>query len=74
MRLLVLLLSFGFMASNAQNPLFPIVGNGLKGFIDAEGTVVISPKFKAIKSFSEGLAAARLPRGLYGFIDYDWFE
>jgi hypothetical protein len=70
MRLLMLLFLINFTAKiHAQNSLFPITENGLKGFINTEGKVIIEPKFKAIKSFSEGLAAARLPCGLYGFID-----
>jgi hypothetical protein len=70
MRFLMLLFSINCLTfTHAQNPLFPITEKGLKGFINAEGTVIIEPKFKTIKSFSEGLAAARLPCGLYGFID-----
>ena len=52
-----------------QPLLFPIVENGLNGFIDSTGKVVIMPKFKTIKPFAEGLAAAREPEGDYGFID-----
>jgi hypothetical protein len=54
---------------NAQNPLFLITEKGKEGAIDSTGKIIIAPIFKTIKSFSEGLAAARLEKSNYGFID-----
>lgn len=57
----------------AQKSLFLIIENGQYGFIDSTGKVVIAPRFKAVGTFSEGLAAAR-EGGYYGYIDTkgDW--
>lgn len=59
--------------STAQSPpaprrLFPIVVNGLHGFIDSTGRVVIAPRFDDTFSFAEGLAPVRLGRK-WGYID-----
>jgi hypothetical protein len=45
MRLLMLLFLINFTAkTHAQNALFPITEKGLKGFINAEGKVIINKK------------------------------
>jgi hypothetical protein len=70
MRILLFLIFTTLIHSiNAQNPLFLITEKGKEGAIDSTGKVIIAPIFKTIKSFSEGLAAARLEKGNYGFID-----
>ncbi|MBS1613799.1 MAG: WG repeat-containing protein [Bacteroidetes bacterium] len=53
-----------------KEALFPIVENGLYGFIDSTGAVRIKPKYKSCGNFSEGTAAVRLD-GLYGYINTD---
>lgn len=48
--------------------LFPIIENGLWGYIDVSGKVIIEPKFRVAGQFSEGLAPVRL-NGTYGYIN-----
>jgi len=55
-------------AQENYTPLFRIYENGLYGFIDSTGTVVIPPKYKGAGEFSEGLAPVR-ENGYYGYID-----
>ena len=68
--LLFFLLAFSFQgctqAKDKQTfELYPIVENGLWGFINHEGVVVIQPRFRAAGEFSEGTAprnsSSRLP-------------
>ena len=47
---------------------YPIIKDGLYGYIDQTGRIVIEPRFFAAGQFSEGLAAVRL-KGTYGYID-----
>lgn len=54
--------------SKETEKLFPIVENGLWGYINKLGEVVIKPQFRCAGQFSEGLASVRL-NGTYGFID-----
>lgn len=42
---------------NSNDVLYPIEENGLYGFIDENGNVVISPQFLSVASFSDGLSA-----------------
>lgn len=49
-------------------PLFRIFENGLYGYIDSTGVIIIPPKFKSAGEFSEGLAPVR-ENGYYGYID-----
>lgn len=56
--------SFGQVA---QEVLFPIQENGLWGYIDSTGTVIIPFRFLSAGDFSEGLAPVRLV-GRYGYI------
>ena len=48
--------------------------DGLWGYVDAKGEVKIAPKFERADSFSQGLAAARVPDGAEGYIgpDGEW--
>ncbi|HMQ78646.1 MAG TPA: WG repeat-containing protein [Ignavibacteria bacterium] len=55
-------------AQDSYKPLFKIYENGLYGYIDSTGAVVIPPKFKGAGEFSEGLAPVR-ENGYYGYID-----
>jgi hypothetical protein len=55
-------------AQNSYKPLFKIYENGLYGYIDSTGAVIIPPKFKGAGEFSEGLAPVR-ENGYYGYID-----
>jgi WG containing repeat len=48
--------------------LLPIIDNGKHGFINAQGKIIIKPVFANIRSFTEGVAPARID-GLFGFID-----
>lgn len=43
-------------------------GQGLHGFLDKNGVVVIKPRFQFVKNFSEGLTPAEFNRK-YGYID-----
>lgn len=59
-----------FLELKAQSDkLFPIVDNGLWGYINQEGEIKIEPMFLQASKFSEGLAAVRI-RGIYGYINY----
>ena len=66
--LLASLLSCFQILHAADKQLYPIIENGLWGFIDQLGKKVISPKFHGVSVFAEGKAAARNDDG-YGFID-----
>ena len=71
--ILLTLMIFGHQANAQQTngqskTLYPIMENGLWGFIDKSGQVIIEPKFRSAGQFSEGLAPVRL-NGTYGFID-----
>jgi hypothetical protein len=52
----------------SEGALFPVTVNGLWGFMDTAGSMVISPRFKQAGMFSEGLAPVR-HQGRYGYID-----
>lgn len=56
------------LSQDNYKPLFRIYENGLYGYIDSTGAVVISPKYKGAGEFSEGLAPVR-ENGYYGYID-----
>lgn len=43
--------------------------NGLWGFVDVDGEVVIKPQYVEAKSFSNGFAAVCNEEGLWGYID-----
>lgn len=47
-----------------------IVSDGLFGFVDAAGRIVVSPRFAYASEFSEGLAFVR-SAGSYGYIDLE---
>ena len=55
-------------AQDSYKPLFKIYENGLYGYIDSTGAVIIPPKYKGAGEFSEGLAPVR-ENGYYGYID-----
>lgn len=58
-----------FLELKAQSDkLFPIVDNGLWGYINQDGEIKIEPIFLQASKFSEGLAAVRL-KGIYGYIN-----
>jgi hypothetical protein len=43
--------------------------DGLTGFMDKSGTVVVKPAYKNVLAFSEGMAAALFDNGLWGYIN-----
>jgi hypothetical protein len=43
--------------------------DGLRGYIDTNGVMVIRPQFIIAREFSEGLAAVRTPTNQYGYIN-----
>ncbi len=43
--------------------------DGLTGFIDKNGKLVVKPVYKSVGYFTEGLAWAKTPEGMVGFID-----
>lgn len=55
-------------AQENYTALFRIYENGLYGYIDSTGAVIIPPKYKGAGEFSEGLAPVR-ENGYYGYID-----
>ncbi len=55
-------------ANMQTTQLYPIIENGLWGYIDQSGKTIIVPKFRSAGQFSEGLAPVRL-NGTYGYID-----
>ncbi len=61
-------LSNQLVAQDNYRPLFKIYENGLYGYIDSTGQIIIPPKFKGAGEFSEGLAPVR-ENGYYGYID-----
>ena len=52
----------------AHGPLYPVKLDGSFGFVDAEGNVVLEPRWSGARFFSEGLAATR-DGEKWGFID-----
>ncbi len=50
--------------------LHPVMQNGLYGYIDENGTMVIPPEFQAADSFRNGLALV-FHEGKYAYIDHD---
>ena len=58
----------GSREANDKRPLFPVPVNGVWGFIDDRGKMVIAPRFEAVLPFSEGLAGAKR-EGRWGFIN-----
>jgi hypothetical protein len=55
-------------ATSADEQLYPIKENGLWGYINKSGEVVIPARYHSASDFMEGLAAVR-QHGLFGFID-----
>lgn len=43
--------------------------NGLYGYANREGDIVIKPQFEAAFTFNDGLAAVRLPEKPFGYVD-----
>ena len=52
----------------AHGPLYPVKIDGAFGYVDAEGKVVLEPRWSGARFFSEGLAATR-DGEKWGFID-----
>lgn len=73
-KIFIVVLIFTGLYLNAQNTfkqkqnLYPIIENGLWGYINSFGEEIITPQFRSAGQFSEGLASVRL-QGTYGFID-----
>lgn len=65
---IILIISNVLFAQENYRPLFRIYENGLYGFIDSTGQVIIPPKYRSAGEFSEGLAPVR-ENGYYGYID-----
>jgi hypothetical protein len=66
-----------FMELSPESPpdeteaeLFPVVEDGRQGYIDSNGLIRISPRFREAGGFSEGLAAAAETE-LFGYIESD---
>jgi hypothetical protein len=55
-------------ATGKAEELILVTRNGLVGYVDANGAVVIEPQFEAGSAFSDGLACVR-QKGLFGYID-----
>ena len=71
---ILLILTFNFHHLVSSEPteisknLYPIIENGLWGYIDETGNEIIHPQFYSAGQFSEGLASVRKD-GTYGFIN-----
>lgn len=57
-------------SDNNSNTLYPIRENGLLGFINNSGEIVIEPKFHMVGLFTDELAPVR-ENGTYGYINRD---
>ena len=58
---LLLACKTSFVDKGGSNiPLFPVYVNGMKGYIDITGKMIIEPIFEDADEFSEGLAAVRI--------------
>lgn len=66
--ILVSIVCLNVSFAQESNPLFRIIEAGKFGFINKQGKVVISSRFRYLGDFYEGLAVARLDSG-YGFIN-----
>ncbi|MBZ0202526.1 MAG: WG repeat-containing protein [Ignavibacteria bacterium] len=66
----ILILSGILFSQEAYQPLFKIYENGLYGYINSTGKIIIPPKYKGAGEFSEGLAPVR-ENGYYGYIDME---
>lgn len=76
MRVLILLILVGFffvspmnvaqIQTVVENPLFVVIVNDKRGFIDRTGKMVISPQFQGATQFSEGLAVVATNSNGYG--------
>lgn len=55
-------------AYGQKDTMYPILEDGLFGFINSSGEVIIEPKYDGAKMSSEGLAAVRLGYS-WGFVD-----
>lgn len=55
-------------ALEQEKKLYPIIENGLWGFINKSGDIIIEPQFPSAGQFSEGLVPVRL-KGTYGYIN-----
>ncbi|MCT4636613.1 MAG: WG repeat-containing protein [Bacteroidales bacterium] len=47
----------------------PVLKNGLYGFVDNNGKVIIEPRYSLVSFFSDGLTAVKGDNGKYGFIN-----
>lgn len=65
----VLSLMSPLVSAQNDSDLFPVVENGLVGYIDRTGTVRIAPQFINGWKFAEGLACVVSKNGLAGFIN-----
>lgn len=54
---------------NNENTLLPFELNGLYGYMDTNGNIVIEPQYRDALPFSEGMAAVAGENGLYGYIN-----
>ncbi len=61
-------MSAGICIAGSAGPFYPIEVNGLWGYMDQEGKVVIKPQFEGAADFSEGLAPVKT-NGLWGYLD-----
>lgn len=71
--ILLTLITFGYhsdaqLTDKQTQKLYPIIEDGLWGFINKSGKVKIEPKFRSVGQFSEGLAPVRV-NGTYGYIN-----
>ena len=58
------------MDDSPQPALYPIKVDGLYGFIDATGRVVIKPQYSDVRDFTEGVAPVQVDaESTEGFID-----
>lgn len=67
----VLMRGFKGYASSFSEGLAAVqpAADGLRGYIDTNGFMVIQPQFVIARDFSEGLAAVRAPTNHYGYIN-----
>jgi hypothetical protein len=59
----------GIAPSEKELVLFPAIADSLTGYIDVNGKMIISPRFRTAYSFSEGLAFVSITDSTGGFIN-----
>lgn len=66
--MLLTIFSHSLYSQDGKQQRYPIIENGLYGFIDEQGSRVVEPAYRSVGDFSDGFIPVR-KEGLYGYID-----